>query len=55
MWDWIRELSQVLITYFSVEGHMTLLFGIVIGIILGGAGAFIYLSVTGQLALKGKS
>ena len=54
MGEWFQQLSHVLVTYFSVEAHMSFLLGMIFGILLGGAGAFIYLSITKQIALKEK-
>lgn len=49
---WISQGITFLITFLSKEEHMLFIGGLVLGIILGGAGAYIYFNVTNQLVKK---
>lgn len=48
LWKALNDFLPVLLTYMQKESHMNFLLGAVIGILLGGAAAFIYFSVTGK-------
>jgi hypothetical protein len=48
----IGQFLPILIKVLSKEENMNFIFGLILGVVIGGAGAFIYLAVTKQLALK---
>lgn len=46
--DILKSFIPNLVTFFLNNTHMVFLFALILGILLGGAGAYIYFSVIGK-------